>query len=198
MSLNYLWDTSVGWALIIPQMFHSIYLDIEQSREIMKITSRMFMIGSRIKNLFNSWNNIAAETFTFDFIDYLSIPFMKEIYDRNLNKDKSFPDLRRDFIKNVEVLDQFAQTIFLLAVEDTMPDKLSLFKEPFRVNAMAISLDPDKWEKDGLFNQPEEGMDITSMIKQVKSIFRFKTVNNLIPVGEQKFKVPIVTFYDWH
>lgn len=41
--------------------------------------------------------------------------------------------------------------IFLLALEDTMPEKLADFPSKVWLNAWAISLDPERWEADGLF-----------------------------------------------
>lgn len=173
MSLNILWDTVVGWALVVPQMFNSIYLDPTKNLEITKITSDFFEISFRVKQLFLDWNSKSSKSFAFDFIDYLSIPFIKEIYNRNLKKNKSFTEILDDYKFNVQILDRFAQVIFLLAVEDTMPEKMALFCDPVMVNSKAISLHPNKWEDDGLFNFVASGKGPGPLLRQIRELFKF-------------------------
>jgi flavin-dependent dehydrogenase len=149
MSLNFLWDITVGWSLIATQMFSSIYLDQKKNIELRKKSTRFLLISLRIKQLFLEWEQRSADSFTFEFIDYLKIPFIREIYERNLEKDKPFADLVADQELNLTVLDDFAQAIFYMAVEDTMPEKLSLL-EVNEVNEEVLSLSVENWEKEKL------------------------------------------------
>jgi flavin-dependent dehydrogenase len=174
MSLNYLWDVTVGWSITAPQMFNSIYLDNNLSSEIRKITASYSAMAIRIKQLFKDWENCAAGSFTFKFIDYLEVPFIKEIYDRNLKPNKTPDELIADHRINVDKIQEFAQVIFLLVIEDTMPENLALFSHPVWINPEAVSLHPDKWEKDGLFKPKNEPRDLQDVKDQVRSLYTFK------------------------
>ena len=177
MSLNYLWDSVIGWALVAPQMFNSIYLDIKKSGEISKITSEFYLTTLRVKQLFKEWDEKALGSFTFEFIDYLNVPFIREIYNRNLKTDKSFFELQQDYLANVEILDQFALVIFFMAIEDTMPDKLELIKDR-PLNTKGLSLNPGEWENDGLFNSTS-AKNIQPLLRQVKDLYTYQSVENI-------------------
>jgi hypothetical protein len=62
--------------------------------------------------------------------------------------------LLEEYVSSLEIFEELAQVIFLLAVEDTMPEQLAMFPANTWLNAWAISLDAERWEADGLF-QPQ-------------------------------------------
>ncbi len=75
---------------------------------------------------------------------------------------------------NWENLEELAQAIFLLALEDTMPEKLALLPRPIWLNAWAISLDPNKWEEEGLFDPKTKPRDLQPIINALHSKFTKK------------------------
>lgn len=174
MSLNYLWDLVVGWGIVVPQMFNQIYLSEQKQKAVREATARFSLISIRIKALFKQWETLVQDSFTFRFIDYLSVPFIKEIYNRNLHSNKSLEELTQDHYQNIRVLEAFARAIFLLAVEDVMPDKAALFTDISRVNPQALSLLPEQWEKDGLLlpEAPEDARE--DILGQVRALYTFR------------------------
>ena len=54
-----------------------------------------------------------------------------------------------------------------------MPEKLAQFPEPLWLNAWAMSLNPDRWEEDGLFEPQTPPRDLTQMMEQFRSLYSF-------------------------
>ena len=61
-----------------------------------------------------------------------------------------------------------------MAVEDVMPQKLSLFPPPIWLNAWAISLTPEKWQKDGLFKPKSTESNLNEVREQIKSLYVYR------------------------
>ena len=55
-----------------------------------------------------------------------------------------------------------------------MREKLSLFEGRRWINTQAISLDPDRWEADGLFEPKAAPRDLTAMASEIRSLFQTK------------------------
>jgi hypothetical protein len=75
------------------------------------------------------------------------------------------------------MFEEFAQVIFLLALEDTMPEKLAEFPSSVWLNAWAISLDDKRWETDGLFRPTSKPRDLSPIMKQIRQHIRFESAS---------------------
>ena len=73
---------------------------------------------------------------------------------------------------SMNVLEELAQVIFLLAVEDVYPEMLSRFQEPIWVNAWKIDLDPRTWEESGLLEPTTQPRRLDDMRRQIRGCFR--------------------------
>lgn len=164
------WDFLSGWSLTAPQMFNQIFLRRECSSAVYQETSRYYPLAERVHKLFADWA-MRPHRMSFSFFDYLSIPFLLEARTRNLRVGKGTEELVADHRKNMETIEQLAQVLFLLAVEDTMPEQLADLPEPLWLNAWAISLDPSKWKEDGLFTPTTPKRDLRPMWNQIRNLF---------------------------
>ncbi len=173
-TLAYLWSVVIGWSLDCPQMFNKTFLDIEVKTRLDKENANIIFALGRMKKLFLDWHKVAKNTFTFDFIDYLNIPFILDIFKRNLVPNKSLETLIEDRIHTVERLEEFAQSIFLIVVKDVMPAQLERFQEPIWLNVNAISLNPDAWDEEGLFEPKTTPRDITTVQNQILNVIQYK------------------------
>ena len=63
----------------------------------------------------------------------------------------SFEEVKENYQYAKEKVEEFAQVVFLLILEDIMPEKLAMFPEPIWLNAWAMSLNSNNWQEDGLF-----------------------------------------------
>ncbi len=169
-ALKLLWDTLAGWALTGPQMFNLIFLEPEKQAKIQQISGKFLLLSSRIQRLFQDWSTQSLQRLTFEFIDYGVLPFVKEIRSRNLQPNKTEQELINDHIASMEILEEFAQVIFLLALEDTMPEQLSRFSSPIWLNVWAISLDVNRWEDDGLFQPKSKPRDLHRFMDPLRKL----------------------------
>lgn len=173
-SLSFLWGTVVGWGLDFPKMRHSLYLDPDKGRQIDEILSKSYSLVALVDRLFLEWSAKSRRSFTFEFLDYRRIPFIGEIHARQTKKYTSFEQIKENYQYAKEKVEEFAQVIFLLMIEDIMPEKLALFPEPIWLNAWAMSLHPDKWQEDGLFEPNSERRDLKDMMSQTRALYSFK------------------------
>ena len=186
-SLRYIWDIFVGWTMAAPQMFNSIYLNEQKTEKIQDILFSFYNLAFRVRRLFTDWSKLSKGSFSFQFIDYLKIPFIKEIYDRCLQKEKTIEQIVEDYTYSVLKIAEFVQVLFHLILEDCMPDELEKIKTPFWINPHAVSLTPALWEKDGLFAPMEPIRDTSDMDRQIRSLYTFRNKDEFtIPLGLSK------------
>lgn len=171
-ALSFLWDIVVGWSFATPSVFNGIFLSAEKKDAIKKESRKYFGLIHTMERFFQQWGNRSKANVSFDYINYLGIAFVKEIYVRNLKSGKSVDEISEDYKQNLETLEIFAQVIFLIALEDVCPETLSAFKRPFWVNVQAISLDKENWELNGLFDAESKPRDITGILRQVRELFQ--------------------------
>ncbi|XWK89436.1 MAG: FAD-dependent monooxygenase [Phormidium sp.] len=165
MAMKYLWDIVSGWTFSGLMMFNSIFLDREFRMKVQQINGKFFPLSYRMQQLFKDWANKSLHRVDFEFIDYLAIPFIDELRTRNLKLNKTKSEIIQDYLTSLELIEEMAQVIFQLAVEDTMPEMLPKVIDNSWLNAWAISLDPNKWNADGLF-APQSNPRNLNIIKQ--------------------------------
>jgi hypothetical protein len=172
-SLRYIWDIFVGWTMAAPQMFSSIYLDDQKTETIQNITFAFSILAFKVRKLFTDWSRLSKSTFSFQFIDYLKIPFIKAHYDRCLQKDKTNEQLIEDYTVSFQKIEEFVQVLFYIILEDCMPEELEKIATPFWINPGAVSLSVDLWEKDGLFAPKDPPRDYSDINRQIRSLYTF-------------------------
>ncbi|MEU3987886.1 FAD-dependent monooxygenase [Streptomyces platensis] len=163
MALSFIWDTLLSWTTATPQIYNGIFLDEEKAAAVRTATPGLYALTVQVKRLFKQWEQKAGRGRDFRFIDYDKIPFLHEAYERNLVEGKSVADLVADHRHSMAVLEEVAQAIFLIAVEDTMPERRAHLGEHPWLNAWAIGLDPEHWRSAGLFQPttPPRSLDQT-------------------------------------
>ncbi|HXB34445.1 MAG TPA: NAD(P)/FAD-dependent oxidoreductase [Puia sp.] len=172
-SLRYIWDIFVAWTIATPQMFNSIYLDEQKTEKIQDILFSFSIVAFKVRKLFSDWSRVSKGTFSFQFIDYLKIPFIKELYDRCLQKDKTIEQLMEDYAVSIQKIEEFVQVLFYMILEDCMPEQLEKMKSPFWINPIAVSLSVDHWERDGLFAPKDPPRDYSDINRQIRSLYTF-------------------------
>ena len=173
MAAKVIWDTAAGWSLLAPQIFNSIFLDGEKSSRVRKVKASYFFLTQKMQKLFVDWNLKSSARCSFEFIDFLKIPLLQDLRARNLQGGKSVDELVEDHLANMERFEELAQVFFLLAVEDVMPEYLGQFPDAIWLNAWGISLNPDKWQADRLFQPSSSPRDLDRIRRQVRGLFRF-------------------------
>jgi hypothetical protein len=65
----------------------------------------------------------------------LKIPFIKELYDRCLQKGKSNEQLIEDYTLSIQKIEDFVQVLFYIILEDCMPEELEKIRTPQKISA---------------------------------------------------------------
>ena len=179
-ALNFIWDLSVDKASPFAHLINNTFLDREKYQGIQKASKKLFKLLFAISNLFKDWESKTLNRFSYEYLDYYSIPFLASFHNGMGKPDHSLSELIDDQLERLEKLEELAQIIFLLAVEDTMPEKLPMLVEPMWVNAWAISLKSEKWEKDGLFQPTTAPRDLKGIAVQFGKLFKIKNDDHQI------------------
>lgn len=177
MTMKFLWDVLAAWAFSAPMMFNALFLDAGKRAKVRQGTGQFFLLSHRMNQFFREWLAKSKRRGSFQFIEYLQIPFVEELRSRNLMTGKTEQELIDDHVASMELFEELAQVIFLFALEDTMPEKLVDFPSSAWLNASAISLNDDRWEIDGLFRPISKPRDLRPMLEQLRSNIQFKSVD---------------------
>jgi hypothetical protein len=161
-----------------PQMFNSIYLDGQKTGEIQNIVFSFYNLAFKVRKLFTDWSKVSKGTFSFEYFDYLKIPFVKELYDRCLQKGKTIEQIVDDYTYSVGRIEEFVQVLFHLILEDCMPEELEKMATPFWINPYAVSLSRELWEKDRLFAPKDPVRDYSAMDRQIRALYTFRHGEN--------------------
>jgi flavin-dependent dehydrogenase len=172
-ALKYVWDVMITWAFSSPMMFNGVVFD-EQKRAILSQSyDRFALLENRVQQLFIEWSKKSLRRVTYDYIDYGKIAFMKQHRSRNFSPKTTDWELIESQNINLEVFEELAQAIFLIAVADTMPEQLNQVVSTGWLNAWAISLEPNRWENDGIFqprSQPRTLHRVMEPLRQMLQI----------------------------
>ena len=157
-ALKFHWDIFFYWAFLAPLLIFHVYR--LQGAKLPEYCAPYIELNRRMQKLFRDWaarieagggNDAPIK----DFIHFSPDNTLFTILHRELNEARS-PEAGREYMDNhMRSLEETAQVIFLEAVEDVLPDALNRFEQPtwtaVWLNSFALSLDPARWERDGLF-----------------------------------------------
>jgi flavin-dependent dehydrogenase len=175
MAAKVLWDTAAGWSLLSPQIYNSIFKDEALNNRVRKVKAGYFFLTQRLQQLLTDWGAKTSGRCEFRFIDFLNIPLFIDLRQRNLMPGKGADELVQDHVTNMEQLEEFAQAIFLVAVEDVLPEHFERVQSVPWLNAWRVSLDPEKWEADGLFQPKTPARDWSDIRQQIRSLYHIKS-----------------------
>jgi hypothetical protein len=185
-----LWDNAAAWGFLCPQMFNSIFLDpFDKHAQIRAITADFYSLTARMHKLFSDWATRSPGNLTFDFFNYLSLDFLHKYRARNLKSGKEMPELLADHRQNMAIVEELAQVLFLIAVEDVMPEQLHHFPKDTWLNAWRIGLDPAQWEPDGLFAPRSAPRDLTPIREQVRALLRTRSEDSQPDLHQTRYAI---------
>lgn len=176
-SMSHTWDIIVGWSIAAPQMFNQIFLDEAKTSAVRKYIHSFSILSLKVRQLFLDWSKISNGTFSFRFVNYLGIPFVKKLYDRILKPGKSIEELVSDYEYAMKYIEEFVQVLFYMILEDCMPEAIRDLPDPYWINAWAVSLKPERWEKDGLFKPKTDRRDLSEVGDQMRKLYTYQFAN---------------------
>jgi flavin-dependent dehydrogenase len=172
LSLKTIWDYYIGWGTTDPQLYHESYLDPKRAAAISGLLSSQVITQARLMRLFEQWGE-RESGYRFEFIDYIDdLPALTDLHKRSLPPKN--PDFRwlLNFIREAAgKIEEVAHVIFFLAVADLYPQEMPRFEKNPWINTEAISLQPDRWEQDGLFQPKTRPRDLTPLRQEFERLF---------------------------
>lgn len=181
LALKTIWDYYIGWTTTDPQFYHDVYLDPKLAAAVSGLISPIIVTQARMMKLFEDWAQ-KESSYTFEFIDYIDDqPTLTDLHKRTLPpKSDDFRRLMSNLRESVDRIEEVAQVIFLLAVRDVLPEKMHLFERRPWINTAGISLNPDRWEADGLFSPTTKPRDLTRLKEEIGRLFTLKDARQSI------------------
>lgn len=176
-ALKTIWDYYIGWTTTDPQFYHETYLDPSLSKIMSSLIARTVVTQGRMMRLFEDWGRRGAATrYTFGYIDYVEdLHTLKALHVRNLPpKTSDFRRLLDNVREGIDRIEEIAHIIFFMAVRDALPDAWPRLASHRWINTEAISLDPEAWERDGLFAPRTTPRDFTAHEAEITRLFSLK------------------------
>jgi flavin-dependent dehydrogenase len=148
MHAKLVWDFTHYWSMTATPYFYGKLTDLEFMAEIEDERDRCWQLTTRVSQLFRDWGRLPqSREWPGAFIIPTTVPAMIMRY---LDLVAGFDDaeLRAKFTENTALLEAMAVSLFHKAAS-RLPGAPAAEQS---INPYAISLDPDNWESDGLFD----------------------------------------------
>lgn len=177
-SLRLLSTLTISWGTIYPQMFNAIFLDPDKSQQISQLTRPLASWLFKLEAFFQEWASKTANRFSFQFIDYLSLSFLREMYRRNVACYDDFDQVVANYQATMQKIEEIIQVIFLLALRDVMPEAIAHLPNPLWLNPLGISLELARWQSDGLFRPTTATRDFSELRSEIEALYTFSPVDD--------------------
>jgi flavin-dependent dehydrogenase len=128
--------------------FHRKFTDVEFMERARPYVDRIWALNRRLESMYREWNALESREWRRAIVPTSAFPAM---FERHLDLVAGFDDERllQQLAANTELMENYAVLAFhraATALPEGAPD------ESETINPYAVSLDPDRWEADGLFN----------------------------------------------
>ena len=147
MMAKIVWDWLLYWGLVATRFYHGKFTDLEFTASVVEHLQRGLGLQGRMQPFFREWHRLDDRSRDGAFLEPLDVPFL---HDAHLDLVGNFDDatLSAKIAERAELLQAFAVVLFHKAAEllPNAPDADA------RINPAAISLDPGRWEQEGMFD----------------------------------------------
>ena len=165
---QFIWKAMYVWSTSTPLILNQVFLNPEKTAQFQDILGRFSSLSHQIELLFKDWVKAPKHHLSFEFVDYLGmLPFVARLR-ASLFVKKDEGQLADEYEANLKVVEELAQVLFLLALEDTMPEQLKELSETVWLNAWAVSLKPSRWEQDGLFQPKSSPRSLSHLMQLIR------------------------------
>ena len=167
MRSKILWDFCMTCASNFP-LYHGALFKKEglhgkqpRAEVIRRSMDRFHLLDKQVVTFLREWGDRSTgEKANKGYVNYIDFKPLEELAHRGAGHDSKGLD---DMPVNLERLEEVAQSMFFLALHDLMPEKLEMFSKLW-INPYAITLDPSRWEQDGLFKPMAPEKDIRPIV----------------------------------
>ncbi len=170
MAAKLLWDFCAAWSFIAPPVFNRLCPIDPDWQTFRQANSDFFSLTLRMRKLFRDWAAHPKSNGGYQWFDYLTVPTVSALRDRNLKAGKPIEELVQDQRQNIADMETLAQVLFLAAVRQVHPEKYEMLKQEPWLNAWGIDLDPEQWETTGLLQPKTEKRDLGPLIGELEGL----------------------------
>jgi flavin-dependent dehydrogenase len=142
------------WGTVGLLFFHDKYTDLEFMQAVRPDLERIWSITRVLERMYREWNVLESREWRRAIVPTAAFPGM---FQRHVEMAGDFDDetLKAKLASTADLMEAFAVLAFhrgAMALGDAAPG------EDEKINPYAVSLDPGRWQADGLFNG--EGMSL--------------------------------------
>ncbi len=144
------WDILVYWGLTSVRYIHGFWPDPDFTAAVADQLDRGYGLNTRIQGFFREWHaidNRQAEDAFIPLIPFPAVAFRRIDLERPLDAD----GMKALLAENVGRMEGMAVAMFHKACERLPAADVNGARA---VNPYAIGLDPERWQNDGLFDEP--------------------------------------------
>jgi hypothetical protein len=167
MRTKILWDFCMTCASNFP-LYHGVLFKKDfleggskRAEEVHAMMERFHQLDRRMVKFLREWGDRSSgEKANPGYVNYIDFKPLEELAHRNAGPEsKGFEEMQR----NLERLEEIAQAFFFLALHDVLPEEIKSFDKLW-VNPLGVSLDPARWEADGLRKPTAASRDIVPIL----------------------------------
>jgi len=136
------------WGCNALLFFKRKWTDLEFMARVRPDVERIWAITRRLEPMYREWNALDSREWRRGLVSTAGFPAM---FERHEDLERDFDDdaLAAQLAANADLMEAYAVIAFHKAAA-SLPDGAP--GEDVTINPYAVSLDPDRWEEDGLFN----------------------------------------------
>jgi flavin-dependent dehydrogenase len=149
------YDHAIYFSINCPRFLSGRLTNFEFTQKVAPFFLGMLQIMPRLEQVFVEWRDLVSPEPRTGFINLSDLPGVAEIWAALGDLPDDDDELAAHIGRNVEFLEAFAVQVFFEAAS-ALPD--SPLPEDATINPAAMSLHPERWEEEGLFNG--EGMTL--------------------------------------
>ena len=141
-----LWDYTFYWSFPTLWFFQDKWTDVEFLKAVDGEYAKGIQLMKRMQGFFREWHEVGFREWGGTFVTLF--PHLLSLSDK-LDKPHDDATLREMAGQDLEAFEAFAVAVFSKAVQ-LLPDQQIDKKQ--KINPYAISLDPERWSEEGLFD----------------------------------------------
>jgi hypothetical protein len=164
MSAKIGWDYAFYWTVLVPPFMHGKWQDVEFAAATGETLVRCMQLSHAVQNVCLEWHRLGAPQVRGGLS---AVKYFGALYDLQVALGEHLDDaaLVASLERKAEVLRGLAVAIFHKAAEslgEQAPDP------SVRIEPSAISLDPTRWEQDGMFDA--RGLTLEEALARVPGV----------------------------
>jgi flavin-dependent dehydrogenase len=150
MNAKLVWEFSLYWGVSAPRFMNGRLTDLPFTQEVAPVLQTAIGITARMEPLFRRWHELSPPEPVDGFIDTTTLPCVIDMQEALEDRVTDADELKARFFAAKELLEALAVLIFHTAAR-SLPEEQRP-PDDARTNPYAVSLDPGRWEEDGLFD----------------------------------------------